>query len=168
MTVAPERPYAHSYDPGKDPFQLVDTSAGRMERWRADALLIGEVSGLSELRRQVCNDAVAALDAVEGREAAIAKREAACDARERKITALAAQVSDLAGRIAVDWDRLQQAKADAERKPEAPLPEPPSASPAPSAAAPDDMRIARTASLRAVPAGRGGIRSGVSHGHDDH
>ena len=43
----------HGYDPGKNPMELVDTPSGRMERWRADALLVGETSALTELSKQI-------------------------------------------------------------------------------------------------------------------
>jgi hypothetical protein len=57
----------HSYDPGKNPMELVDTPSGRMERWRADALLVGETSGLTALSKQVQTDAVAVIDDIEAR-----------------------------------------------------------------------------------------------------
>ena len=126
MTVAPLRPYQHAYDPGKDPFELVDTIAGgpRVERWRADAMLLGETSGLLQVRQQIRNDAVAALDEIEQRERVVAEREARCDQRERRVADAAARVSGLADRAAAEWDRVQQARTDQERKTK-PLAHPP-------------------------------------------
>jgi hypothetical protein len=142
MTVAPSRPYEHSYDPGKDPFELVDTHAGhRMERWRADALLLGETSGLVHVRQQVRNDAVAVFDAIEERERAVTEREAACDARERALAVTATRLRDQVGRATAHWDKIEQACADQERELEAPLPAPPGELPEPSLALEDDTHI---------------------------
>jgi hypothetical protein len=70
MVVAPQRPLTHSYDPGKDPMEMVDTASGRMERWRANALLVGETSALTEISKQVRDDVAEALTDIEAREAA--------------------------------------------------------------------------------------------------
>jgi hypothetical protein len=97
-----------------------------MERWRADALLVGETSALVELNKQVRNDAISALDELEQRERTVAEREARCDQHERELAATAARLSDEIGRAAEMWDRLEQASADQERQAEEPLPAPPS------------------------------------------
>ena len=56
MVTAPQRPLTHSYDPAKNPMDLVDTASGPMERWRADALLVGETSALTEIIKQIQNE----------------------------------------------------------------------------------------------------------------
>jgi hypothetical protein len=61
MTVAPSHPPVHSYDPGKNPMELVATPSGPMERWRADALLLSETSAAIQAR----HDAVTTLDDLE-------------------------------------------------------------------------------------------------------
>lgn len=114
MTVAPQRPYSHAYDPNKDPMELVSTAAGEMQRWRADALLLGETGAAVAAR----DDAIAKVTDIEAREQAVAAREARADARERAIEVEAAGVSHVAGRAAALWDRLEQIKADQEREPE--------------------------------------------------
>ncbi len=121
MTVAPSHPPVHSYDPGKNPMELVSTSAGRMERWRADALLLGETSAAIQAR----HDAVTTLDDLEQQKRDLAAGQAALtierttfDAEKR---AFADQAATLAGRLSVEWDRFQKIKADQEREPEEPL-----------------------------------------------
>jgi hypothetical protein len=125
MVTAPSRPLVHSYDPGKDPMELVTTPLGDiMERWRADALLVGETSALTELIKQVHNDAVEEIADIEAREAKCAAREEACDARERAFGVTAANVVNFIGRAAALFDKLQEARADAKREAE-PLALPP-------------------------------------------
>lgn len=105
--------------PGQEP--LVDTVNGPMERWRADALLLGETSAAIQAR----HDAVTTLDDIEQQkreltagQAALAIEPATFDAERR---AFADQAATLAGRLSVEWDRFQKIKADQEREPEEPL-----------------------------------------------
>jgi hypothetical protein len=144
MVVAPSRPLVHSYDPGKNPMELVDTPSGKMERWRADALLIGETSALTDLIKQVHSDAVEAIDDIEAREAKCAAREEACAARERALGVTAAQVVNFIGRAAALFDKLQEAKADAEREP---LAAPPGS---PATSSPDDMHVLPSGELHVI------------------
>jgi hypothetical protein len=125
MVVAPQRPLVHSYDPGKNPMELVPTPSGPMERWRADALLIGETSALTDLLKQVHSDAAEAIDDIEAREAKCASREEACAARERALGVTAAQVVNFIGRAAALFDKLQEARTDAERQQAEPIAHPP-------------------------------------------
>jgi hypothetical protein len=117
MVTAPARPLTHSYDPDKNPFELVDSPSGPMERWRADALLVGETSALTELIKQVHNDSVSVHARYDAREAELNARADALDERERQIGVMAAQVADLAGQLSVRWDKLQKTRADQEREP---------------------------------------------------
>ena len=112
MIVALQHPHLHSYAPGKNPMELVSTSAGRMERWRADALLLGETSAAIQAR----HDAVSTLDDLEKQkrelaagQAALAIERATFDAEKR---AFADQAATLAGRLSVEWDRLEKLRAD--------------------------------------------------------
>jgi hypothetical protein len=114
MTMAPSHPPVHSYDPGKDPMELVTTTNGPMERWRADALLLGETSAAIQAR----HDAVTSLDelAEQKRElaasqATLAIERATFDAEKR---AFADQAATLAGRLSVEWDRIEKMRADKE------------------------------------------------------
>ena len=124
MTVAPQHPPVHSYDPGKDPMELVSTSSGKMERWRADALLLGETSAAIQARQ----DAVTTLDDIEQQKRELAAGQATLtidratfDAEKR---AFADQAATLAGRLSQEWDRMEKLRADADEV-EEPLSLPP-------------------------------------------
>jgi hypothetical protein len=97
--------------------ELDDTPSGRMERWRADALLVGETSGLTALSKQVQTDAVAVIDDIEAREEALSAREQACDERERAHAVSVAQFVDFVGKASVLFDRIQKARADQMEEP---------------------------------------------------
>jgi hypothetical protein len=117
MVVAPARPLVQSYDPGKNPFELVDSPSGPMERWRHDALLVGETSALTELIKEIHNDSVSVHARYDARELELQARSDALDQRERQIGVMAAQVADMAGKASVLFDRIQKAKADAVAEP---------------------------------------------------
>lgn len=121
MTVAPKYPLTHAYE-GENPYELIPSSFGVMERWRVNAMQTGETSALIELSKKVYNDTIAAADNIAAREADITAREAACDVRERQIAVHATLISHLMGRIGAEQDRLDKIKADAA---EEPLPLPP-------------------------------------------
>jgi hypothetical protein len=117
MTKAPAHPPVHAYDPGKNPMELVDTPSGRMERWRADALLVGETSAATQAR----HDAVTTLDDIEAQkrelaagQAALAIKRATFDAEKR---IFADQAAALAGRLSVEWDRLTKLRTDQQEEP---------------------------------------------------
>ena len=112
MVVAPSHPRTHSYD-GENPFDLVDSPYGRIERWRAVALSTGEVSAMTVLSKQIQNDAMATIDDIEARETALAAREEACDAREKAHAVSVARFVDFVGRAAVLFDRIEKQRADA-------------------------------------------------------
>jgi hypothetical protein len=117
MTTAPSRPLVHSYEPNKNPMELVDTPSGPMERWRADALLVGETSALADISKQIREDAVARMDAIEAREAELNARDDAISARERQHAVSVARFTDFVGKASVLFDRLEKARADQEREP---------------------------------------------------
>ena len=123
MTTAPSHPLQHAYLGDRDPMEMVDTRIGPMQRWRSDALLLGEVSGLSALRDTIKNDAVRTLDEIETRERNVAERETRCDARDRAFKDAVAKFMD---RAAPFVDRVEQARADQEREQE-PVAKPPGA-----------------------------------------
>jgi hypothetical protein len=125
MTTAPSRPLVHYYDPGKDPMEIVDTASGRMERWRADALLVGETSGLTELSKQVRAEAVETINDIEAREQALTAREDAIVERERAHAVSVARFTNFVGKAALLFDRLEKAKADAIAGKDEPLATPP-------------------------------------------
>jgi hypothetical protein len=121
MTVAPSHPPVHSYD-GEDPYEIIDSKWGKMERWRAISQATGELSALTVLTEKVRNDAADIAVRQDARERALNSREDSISARELKVAIDAAMVSELMGRVgkAIDW--IEKQKADAE---EPPLPTPP-------------------------------------------
>jgi hypothetical protein len=121
MTQAPQHPPVHGYE-GKDPYEIIDSKWGKMERWRAISQATGELSALTVLTEKVRNDAADIAVRQDAREAHLNSREDALSAREMQIGVMAAQIADMAGRMSVEWDKLQKAKADAA---EEPLPAPP-------------------------------------------
>jgi hypothetical protein len=99
----------------KSPFDKVDTPLGTMERWRAEALIIGTTSGIVDVYRTIRDDAasqVARADATEARNALIQHLCAKVDAFESKLDNLVAQVA--AEREARRADAVRQAKLDEE------------------------------------------------------
>ena len=112
MTMAPAHPRVHSYDPGKNPMELVDTPSGRMERWRADALLVGETSAATQARHEAIetiDDLIQQKRELAAGQAALAIERATFDAEKR---AFADQAAALAGRLSVEWDRIEKLRAD--------------------------------------------------------
>jgi hypothetical protein len=126
MTSAPSHPPVHAYSPGKNPMELVQTSSGnKMERWRADALLVGETSALTELSKQVRSEATETITDIEAREAALNARDDAISARERQHAVSVAQFVDFVGKASVLFDKLQKARDDAIAAEREPLAHPP-------------------------------------------
>jgi hypothetical protein len=116
MTVAPQHPRTRAYE-GENPYDLVDSRWGRIERWRANAMATGEASAATQAR----HDAVTTLDDIEAQkrvlaagQAALAIDRATFDAERRKF---ADQAASLAGRLSVEWDRMEKLRADQEREP---------------------------------------------------
>jgi hypothetical protein len=59
---------------GSNPFELIDTPLGKMEKWRAETLLIGSTSGIQDVYRTIRDDAAtkaARADEAEARNALI-------------------------------------------------------------------------------------------------
>jgi hypothetical protein len=144
MTTAPQHPPVHGYS-GEDPYELIPSPYGVMERWRAAAMSTGEVSGLSALSDWVKNDTVAKLDGIEERERAVSAREDAISARERVHAVNVANFVDFVGKASALFDRLDKLHADQEREAEDPLTLPPGApsevSKEPELAPEDDTHI---------------------------
>jgi hypothetical protein len=142
MVTAPSHPPVHSYDPGKDPMEIVDTASGRMERWRADALLVGETSGLSALSKQILNDSVAITARQDAREAELNARQDSLDVREKAHAVSVANFVDFVGKASVLFDKLERRRADAiAGKQDEPLAHPPGDPPDPSLSLEDDTHI---------------------------
>ena len=86
---------------GNDPFETVDTPLGTMQRWKAEAMLIGTTSGIENVYRTIRDDA-----------AASQARADAEQARETLITHVCDQITELAKR----FDALEARFAEAEGK----------------------------------------------------
>ena len=82
MTTAPVHPPVHSYE-GENPFEIIDSAWGSIERWRAVALSTGELGALTVLSKHVKNDSIARVDAIELRERELDARQDALNSRER-------------------------------------------------------------------------------------
>ena len=121
MTVAPQHPPVHAYD-GADPYEIIESKWGKVERWRALAMATGEAGALTSLSKQVRADFASIVARQDARDAQLNSRQDALDERERQIGVMAAQVSEMAGRLSVEWDKLLKARADQQ---EEPLPTPP-------------------------------------------
>jgi hypothetical protein len=133
MTVAPQHPPVHGYE-GQDPFEIIDSKWGRMERWRAISQATGELSALVELNAQVRSDSANLMARQDARDAQLNAREAALGARERQHAVNVTQFVDFVGKASVLFDKLHKMRADRQEEPVAhppgepgngALPEPP-------------------------------------------
>ncbi len=115
MTVAPSHTLLHTHLGDDNPFELIPSRFGVMERWRALALQTGELGAMTVLRDHVKNDAISMIDEVAERERVVSERERAADKRDRVFNDAVAKFLD---RAAPFVDRAEQAKADQEREPE--------------------------------------------------
>jgi hypothetical protein len=116
MAIASAQPPVHSYD-GESPYELIDSKWGRLERWRALAMATGETSALTELSKQVRNDAAGISARLDAREAALNSREDSISARELQHAVNVTQFVDFVGKASVLFDKLHKMRADAADKP---------------------------------------------------
>jgi hypothetical protein len=113
---------------GNSPFETVDTPLGTMERWRAEALIIGTTSGIQDVYRTIRDDAAAQAaraDATEARNALIQHLCAKVDAFESKL-------DDLVAQVAAEREARRADEARAREFDEEPLSLPPGDPPDPS------------------------------------
>jgi hypothetical protein len=100
---------------GNNPFETVDTPLGTMERWRAEAMLIGTTSGILDVYRTIRADATAQTeraDADKARTALIHDLCAKVDAAHTRLDNLVAELA--AEREARRADEARQKKFDEE------------------------------------------------------
>jgi hypothetical protein len=121
MTVAPQYPLQHSHLGDENPFELIPSRFGVLERWRVAALQTGEIGGLAAISDHVRNDAVGKLDEVAERERVVSERERANDARERVSDAREQALISAAKTLndAVERFAELQCRADQEPEPQA-------------------------------------------------
>jgi len=122
MTHNPHLPTIEQIMNGSNPFETVETPFGEMERWRAEAMLIGTTSGIQDVYRTIRDDAAASqarADAEQAREALITH---VCD----QITELSRRFDNLEARLNEAEDkRRSDAQAAREAEAEDPLDLPP-------------------------------------------
>ena len=106
MTTAPARPLLHAYE-GENPYELIPSPWGEMERWRADALATGELSALTALTEQVRNDAAGIHARLDARERELQARSDAISARELQHAVSVTNFVDFVGKASVLFDRLR-------------------------------------------------------------
>jgi hypothetical protein len=104
---------APNYDDPNDPFTMVSSPWGELEKWRADALATGAMSVYDQYLKTVRADAVDAgsrIARIEEREQELEAREAAINDATTRLCALADQV--VAERASLEaWDAKLQARA---------------------------------------------------------
>lgn len=116
MVVAPKYPLEHAHSGDENPFDIVDSAWGSIERWRAQALQTGELGAMSVINKHIRQDFIARMDAVEEREAKCTAREEACDARERAHAVSVSNFVDFVGKASVLFDRLHKLRDDQEQQ----------------------------------------------------
>jgi hypothetical protein len=116
MTTAPARPLVHAYD-GADPYEIIDTRKGKMERWRAIAQETGELSALVELNKQIRSDSAGIAARLDAREAELNARADAISSRELQHAVKVTQFVDFVGKASVLSDRLHKLRADQAEEP---------------------------------------------------
>jgi hypothetical protein len=127
--------------------ELIDTPIGRIERWRADAVLTGETSAAQEYMKQFQQQfAQLRADSIDLKEA-MEQWASELTAREDALNERAQAVADFAGRAAQFYERTEslfnKLKAEAE---EGPIPTPPGDEPS----ATSDVHTAPAGDLHSV------------------
>ena len=117
MVVAPQHPPVHSYGDSENPFDIVETPWGSIERWRATALETGSLGAMTALSKQVRNDLASIAARLDAREAELNARADAISARELQHAVNVTQFVDFVGKASVLFDKLQKARADQMEEP---------------------------------------------------
>lgn len=129
-----QHPPVHGYD-GEDPYEIIDSKWGKMERWRAISQATGELSALTALTAQVRADAAGIAARRDAREAELNARADNLTARELQHAVNVTQFVDFVGKASVLFDRLHKLRADQAEEPLAAppgIPSDPSKEPEPS------------------------------------
>jgi hypothetical protein len=116
MSTAPARPLLHAYS-GEDPYELIESKWGKIERWRAVAQETGELSALIELNKQIRNDSASIAARLDAREAELNARADAISARELQHAVSVTNFVDFVGKASVLFDKLQRLRADQAEEP---------------------------------------------------
>ena len=105
MTHDPSRRLATAEEimNGKNPFETVSTPLGEMERWRAEAMLIGTTGGMQSVLQTVRDDA-----------AELEKKTAALDAKKHAVLSTVNRLLKFMSRVDALTSRVE--KLEAQRK----------------------------------------------------
>jgi hypothetical protein len=96
---------------GSNPFELIETPLGKMEKWRAETLLIGSTSGIQDVYRTIRDDAATQAARADEAEARNALIEHLCT----KVVEFEQRFNDHEARLAA---AEEQHRADQEREAE--------------------------------------------------
>src|SRR5258708_1037460 len=104
-----------------DPFEIIDSPWGHIERWRASTLATGTMGTLAQVYDIVRNDADAAVARVEETEARKALVQRLCD----QVSALQARINELADALEARHRADQEENERQQQFEEEPLEQPP-------------------------------------------
>jgi hypothetical protein len=106
---------------GSNPFELIETPLGKMEKWRAETLLIGSTSGIQDVYRTIRDDAAAQAARADEAEARNALIEHLC----AKVAEFEQRFNDHEARLAAAEDKRRADEAREAEFEEEPLELPP-------------------------------------------
>src|ERR1700721_1207250 len=95
------------YSDPVDPWEMLDTPWGHMPAWKAATYATGTTEAAMRALEQVRNDSATIVARQDAREASLNTRQDALDQREREVGVMAVKVAEMAGRMSVEWDKLQ-------------------------------------------------------------
>ena len=114
---------------GKNPFEKVSTPLGEMERWRAEAMLIGTMGGIRSVYDIIRSDAVEAAARADAEEARTTLIKHVCervDALAARVDAFASELEAFKAKERADAEAAAQAEEERRRQlEEDPLEDPP-------------------------------------------
>jgi hypothetical protein len=114
---------------GHDPFETVDTPLGTMERWKAEAMIIGTTSGALHVLKSIRADAAteaARADADQARNALIKDLCSKVDALTARVDAVTSELEAVKAKERADAEAAAQAEEERRRQlEEDPLEDPP-------------------------------------------
>ena len=122
MTLDPHLPTIEEIMKGNNPYEILDTPLGTMERWKAETMFIGTTSGAQHVLADIRADAAEAAARADAEQARSALTAHLCD----QITELSRRFDNLEARLNEAEDkRRSDAQAAREAEAEDPLDLPP-------------------------------------------
>jgi len=92
MTHTPHLATIEQIMDGNNPFEIIDTPLGVMERWRAEAMLIGSTSGVQSVFQTIRDDAAAQAARADAAQAQHALIQHVCDQNASKASSSTEQL----------------------------------------------------------------------------